>query len=128
MYKDKPYHYPPGTGKAGLWGMLPHWARQRKAMYPMLFVLGFLCWWLGILSPLTWFSREKPSGTVLRNPKKASRGWGLLAAKPDIDWADRADMVRDAFKISFSGYEKYGWGTWIVRDCFCWTSWDMMEG
>ncbi|CAK4034478.1 glycoside hydrolase family 47 [Lecanosticta acicola] len=108
MYKDKPYHYPPGKG--GLAARLPPWARKRKALVPGLMLLGVVCWWFGILSPLTWLAGTGKSGSILRSPKKTPRGWGLLPERPNIDWEDRADMVRDAFKISFSGYEKYGWG------------------
>jgi len=29
-----------------------------------------------------------------------------------IDWERRRDKVRDAFIVSWDGYEKYAWGKW----------------
>lgn len=105
MYKDKPYHYSPGKGGRGLMARVPPWARKRRVMIPALVVLSFVSWWAGLLAPLTWFSSADA------NAKKNRPASWFTASKEVVDWNDRADMVRDAFKISFAGYEKYGWGT-----------------
>lgn len=110
MYKDKPYNYPPGKGGRTFLARLPPWARRRRVIVPALVALAIFSWWIGLLSPLAWFSSKEA------NPPRPKKGklplWGK---KEVVDWDDRADMVRETFKISFAGYEKHGWGMCRVR-------------
>ncbi|KAI5358420.1 Putative glycoside hydrolase family 47, six-hairpin glycosidase-like superfamily [Septoria linicola] len=109
MYKDKPSNfYGPGGRNAR------QWLRRKRTLGGVLGVFAVLSWWFGILSPLSWFSSG--SGD-LPAPVQGSlgsgrqqRGWGLWGGKEPVDWDERAQRVKEAFQISWAGYEKYGWG------------------
>ena len=102
MYKDKP------TGYFGTSRRLP-WFKKKRNVAIALGSLAGLSWWFGILSPLSYFSSVGEPST---STSKSSGSWGLLSGgkSAKIDWDERADKVRDAFKISWGGYEKYAWG------------------
>ncbi|KAF2169047.1 glycoside hydrolase family 47 protein [Zasmidium cellare ATCC 36951] len=100
MYKDKPYNYSGPGGRRHL----PPWARKKRTLGGVLAVLALLSWWFGVLSPLSWIS-SKSSGEA---SKTQSKGW--FGGKEVVNWDERAERVKDAFKISWAGYEKYGWG------------------
>jgi mannosyl-oligosaccharide alpha-1,2-mannosidase len=98
MYKDKPYAYPGRRKK------LP-WFRQKRMIAVVLSSLAFISWWFGILSPLSYFTSDESSTQV----KESGRTW--FGSKVSVaDWESRAGKVKDAFKLSFNGYEKYAWG------------------
>ena len=101
MYKDKP------TGYFGNSRRLP-WFKKKRNVAIALGSLAGLSWWFGILSPLSYFSSGGEASTT-----KSGGSWGLLSGSKGakVDWDERADKVRDAFKISWAGYEKYAWGT-----------------
>ncbi|PIA90909.1 Endoplasmic reticulum mannosyl-oligosaccharide 1,2-alpha-mannosidase [Cercospora beticola] len=113
MYKDKPSNfYGPGGRNAR------QWMRRKRTLGAGLGVLAVLSWWFGILSPLSWIgggSSDKgsasPATPVSGGQKQQSgSGWGLWSGKEKVDWNERALSVKDAFQISWAGYEKYGWG------------------
>ncbi|EME39411.1 glycoside hydrolase family 47 protein [Dothistroma septosporum NZE10] len=108
MYKDKPAHY---RGAGGNRPRIPAWARRKRVALPALLALAVLSWWFGVLSPLSWFSA--PENNLSRKERsdqtKNTPGW-FGSGKDVIDWPSRAQRVKDVFKISYSGYEKYGWG------------------
>ncbi|KAF7196002.1 Mannosyl-oligosaccharide 1,2-alpha-mannosidase [Pseudocercospora fuligena] len=107
MYKDKPTnYYGPGGRK------MHQWMRRKRVFGGVLAGLALFSWWFGILSPLSWFTGggEVHPGETKSTPSSGKSGWSLFGGKEDVDWADRAERVKDAFKISWSGYEKYGWG------------------
>ncbi len=96
MYKDKPYSYA-ASGKRRLW-----FQRKRALATVLLCVFG-LVYLLGLFPPTTKIEGAKKVGT---NP------WAWLK-KPgslEVDWNDRREKVKDAFKLSWDGYEKYAWG------------------
>ena len=99
MYKDKPYAYPGRRKK------LP-WYRQKRIVAILLTSLAAFSWWFGILSPLSYFMGE---GTDVKTTDRSKSSWfgGSTSA---ATWDERAEKVRDTFKISFAGYEKYAWG------------------
>ncbi|KAK3069144.1 mannosyl-oligosaccharide alpha-1,2-mannosidase [Teratosphaeriaceae sp. CCFEE 6253] len=99
MYKDKPFSYPGGRRK------MP-WFRRKRVIATVLVGLAGLSWWLGILSPLSYFTGE--TGTAA--PKKSKSSWGLFSGGRTIDWDMRAEKVKDAFRVSFADYEKHAWG------------------
>jgi mannosyl-oligosaccharide alpha-1,2-mannosidase len=102
MYKDKPTnYYGPGGRK------MRQWIRRKRSLAAVLGFLALLSWWFGILSPLGWFT-SKPDLHPSTSPKKGR--WSFLSEKETVNWPDRAERVKDAFKISWAGYEKYGWG------------------
>lgn len=108
MYKDKPYNY--ASGKGGI-----RWMRQKRTFGAVLAGLALLSWWFGILSPLSWISSAGGS-TGAKPAKKTSSSssassWSLFGSSNEVaDWSLRAEQVKEVFKISFGGYEKYGWG------------------
>lgn len=109
MYKDKPYDYPRGKG---IMRRLPPWARRKRVFGPALVGLAIISWWFGILSPLSYFSgASKNAAASVTKPKPKSKwNFPLGSLNQEVDWQDRAERVKEAFRISFSGYEKYGWG------------------
>jgi mannosyl-oligosaccharide alpha-1,2-mannosidase len=111
-YKDKPFSR---AGRSPLDGLrLPRWMLQRRTVALVLGSLALLSWWFGILSPLGFASRRVRGDSAVRpstpTKAKAKGGSSWFSSGEKIDWDQRAGMVRDTFKLSFAGYEKYGWG------------------
>lgn len=107
MYKDKPYFAPRRTGPR---------SRRRKALYSglCLFVLAVLwyCWPVA----RAWKDSRLDSMAgedlwkwmqTLEGRDSIDGNWGH---KSPIDWAERREKVRDAFIVSWDGYEKHAWG------------------
>lgn len=114
MYKDKPYAYPGGRRR------IP-WFRQKRAFALVLAGLAGLSWWLGILSPLSLLTSGDAKATTAG--KKTSSSWNLFGSAP-VDWDERAEKVKEAFKMSFADYEKHAWGM-----CRVWPSvWEFQRG
>jgi hypothetical protein len=96
MYKDKPFGYP-GSSRKAAW-------KKKRTVGLVLGTLAGLSWWFGVLSPLSYFSGD---GQL----KSATSSWSLFgSSKPKNDWDARAQSVREAFQLSWAGYEKYAWG------------------
>ena len=98
MYKDKPYDYP--ARRKG------RWYRQKRTVAIALTSLALISWWFGILSPLSYFMSDDDRVPVKQKSKSSWFGGKVSAA----EWESRAEKVKDAFKLSFHGYEKYAWG------------------
>ncbi|EEP83003.1 mannosyl-oligosaccharide 1,2-alpha-mannosidase [Uncinocarpus reesii 1704] len=109
-YKDKPYFAGPGT-------IAEHVRRRRRRKQAvslgLLALFGVAVWWL-------WFG-GKADRIISRGKGMRMRGNDLLKlmqgfekeeAKTGqaVDWAERRERVKDAFRISWDGYEKYAWG------------------
>ncbi|KKY13871.1 putative glycoside hydrolase family 47 protein [Diplodia seriata] len=95
MYKDKPYNYG-GSARRG-------WFRRRRSLVFGVFAFFVFLYWFGLFS-----GSEENKGA-------GSTGFlsGMMSGKPSaavVDWDDRRDRVRDAFKLSWDAYEKYAWG------------------
>lgn len=97
MYKDKPatHHYRKSTGM---------WFRRKRGLPIILLVLLGCFYWMG------WLGGGHEEGQPT-----SSSGWGgIMKGKGrkanKIDWEARRESVRDAFKLSWSAYEKHGWG------------------
>lgn len=105
MYKDKPYGYVGPGGRRHL----PPWARKKRTLGGLLAGLALVSWWFGILSPLSWVvGSGSKSGSQTSASRQNSGGW--FSGKEAVNWDERAERVKGAFKISWAGYEKYGWG------------------
>lgn len=104
MYKDKPNNfYGPGGRNAR------QWMRRKRTLGGVLGMFALLSWWFGILSPLSWISggSEVQKQTQTHVPATIVRGrnkgwWGQEV----VNWDDRAQRVKEAFQISWAGYEK----------------------
>ncbi|KAL9597052.1 MAG: hypothetical protein Q9179_004409, partial [Wetmoreana sp. 5 TL-2023] len=97
MYKDKPYNYATSRRQ-------PLYRKWRFTIGVLLLLTGLL-YWVGIFSP------TKATAKV----KDTSRStWSWLNNKPsgtDVDWNERREKVKEAFILSWDGYEKYAWGS-----------------
>ena len=103
MYKDKPYNY------AGSRRYTPFYKQKRVISGALLVVIG-LAYWFGFRSPSTGSpSTVKPK---LRDTNKSAWNWlSSPAASAPVDWDDRRERVKEAFILSWDGYEQYAWGT-----------------
>ena len=99
MYKDKPYQYPSGRRK------MP-WFRRKRVIASILLSVAGLSWWFGILSPLSFLT----GGSETTVSKKSKSSWNLFGSGGVPDWDNRAEKVREAFRVSFADYEKHAWG------------------
>ena len=95
MYKDKPYSYAAS-------GRLRPWYRRRRLLGVLLCGLIGLAYWLGL------FSGE---ASVDRVDNGNSWVWSRKPGSPNVDWNDRRERVKEAFILSWDGYESYAWGT-----------------
>lgn len=95
MYKDKPYQYPGSHRKVP-------WFRRRRLLALLLVLFFAFLYFTGVLS-------SGDSGKSAEKPRKAS--WGLFGSDTkEINWDERRDRVRDAFKMSWSDYKENAWG------------------
>ncbi|KAF2456647.1 family 47 glycosyl hydrolase [Lineolata rhizophorae] len=91
MYKDKPYYSSSRRRR---------WYKRKRVLASVLSVVLVALYWFGLFSS----SDSKPG---------ASRLWqGGFSPRPSgvVDWDERREAVRDAFKLSWSAYEEHGWG------------------
>lgn len=98
MYKDKPAGYFGASARRGVW------YRRKRVVAAVLGSMAGLSWWFGILSPLSYVSGG--------GQQEGGKSWSLTGGGKGevVDWGNRAERVKDAFKISWGGYEKYAWG------------------
>ncbi|KAF2099205.1 family 47 glycosyl hydrolase [Rhizodiscina lignyota] len=97
MYKDKPYNYAAS-------GRRPGWFRKRRLLALVgLVILGWV-WWQGAL-----FGARSPAE---KGFEAAWKFWGkgTGGSGGDVDWLERRERVKDAFKLSWAAYEQYAWG------------------
>ncbi|KAL8730430.1 MAG: hypothetical protein Q9166_004068 [cf. Caloplaca sp. 2 TL-2023] len=95
MYKDKPYNYASSRRK-------PLWQKWRFTLGILLLLIGLL-YWIGIFSPIT--TRAK-----VKDTSKSTWPWLSKPVGPKVDWNERREKIKDAFMLSWDGYEKYAWG------------------
>jgi hypothetical protein len=105
MYKDKPFGH---SSRKSAW-------KKKRTVGLVLGSLAGLSWCFGVLSPLSYLSGD---GEVkITSSKSSSSSWSLFgSSKPTTNWNDRAQTVKEAFQLSWSGYEKYAWGMFIGSD------------
>ena len=96
MYKDKPYNYSASRRN------LPWYKRWRE-------MTAILC--LVVLS-LYLLGAFKSNPLVRRGGGRKTAGLAHLRTPtdPSIDWNERRERVKEAFVLSWDGYEKYAWG------------------
>ncbi|KAL8821635.1 MAG: hypothetical protein Q9191_007271 [Dirinaria sp. TL-2023a] len=97
MYKDKPYSYVSSRRKP------PPYKRPQILLGSFLVFFGLL-YWLGIFSPLLRKSRR------IIEPGKVDLS-RLMPGLAAVDWEDRRERVKEAFVLSWDGYEKNAWAT-----------------
>lgn len=87
MYKDKP-HFPSSRRRTGL--------VRKRLLALFAFVILLLIWWMGWLP---WTSRP------VYDPAEHQHAFFHKE-----DWSEQREAVKEAFKTSWAGYEKYAWG------------------
>lgn len=99
MYKDKPYNYSASRKNTG-W-----YQRKRIFVVAILGILG-LAYWFGIFSSVANVAPVGSSGPT-------SWTWGSASGSSKVNWDDRRQKVKEAFMLSWDGYEKHAWGTCV---------------
>lgn len=94
MYKDKPYYYTGSYRRKKLW--------QRKGFWGLFVLLVVGLYWLGI------FSGDQEERTK-KIPFLKGGKWQWKSGE-GIDWEERREKVKEAFLMSWNGYEKHAWG------------------
>lgn len=95
MYKDKPYNYAGSRRKAPFY-------LQWRLVGGAILALVSLAYLFGMFSS----SVVKP---IPKSTSKSSWSW-LSGQEPAVDWDERREKVKEAFMLSWDGYEKYAWG------------------
>ncbi|KAL8989228.1 MAG: hypothetical protein Q9177_001847 [Variospora cf. flavescens] len=95
MYKDKPYNYTSSRRKS----LYQKW----RFTFAMLLLLAGVLYWIAIFSPAK--ARAKASD-ISQN----TWWWLNEPSSVKVDWDDRREKVKEAFILSWDGYEKYAWG------------------
>lgn len=110
MYKDKPYFAPRRTGPR---------SRRRRVLYGSVFVFVLIVIWYYGPGSGAWsgFESRRPDVATgedlwkwvqsLDEEESISGKW---SQRKSIDWVGRRERVRDAFIVSWDGYEKHAWG------------------
>jgi endoplasmic reticulum Man9GlcNAc2 1,2-alpha-mannosidase len=96
MYKDKPYNYGRPARRSAEW-------RTRGAVIALLLLIFLSVYFVGMSM------REQ----ALRDTKSRPTPWFLHAMHKhgkNVNWSERREQVREAFKVSWSAYERYAWG------------------
>jgi hypothetical protein len=97
MYKDKP-HFAVRRR---------HGPLQKKRTFGLIGVaIITLLWWTGYIG------RSPGAETSTGQNGRSSWSWltGNTREEAVVDWAERRERVKDAFKVSWDGYKKYAWG------------------
>lgn len=102
MYKDKPYAYP-GSSRKG------PWFKSKRILATIGLVFLALFYLLGSYS-----GKGAVKVTPSTKSKESTGSWFGTSSKK-IDWNERRERVRDAFKLSWSSYENHGWGYDVYR-------------
>lgn len=97
MYKDKPYSYAASRRTTPFY-------RQWRVIVGMALSVLALFYWLGIFG-------SSPAGTTVSGGTSKISSWSW-AGNPGVtvDWDSRREAVKEAFILSWDGYEQYAWG------------------
>jgi hypothetical protein len=99
MYKDKPAGYGARKGK---W-----YGGKRRIAAVGLVVLGLLYWFGGSGSGSEGKMKDSWADII---PGKGLGGLGAEGKNGKVDWEKRRESVKNAFLLSWKGYEEHGWG------------------
>ncbi|KAL9605132.1 MAG: hypothetical protein Q9219_000066 [cf. Caloplaca sp. 3 TL-2023] len=94
MYKDKPYSYAASRRR-------PLYQKWRFTIGSLLLLVGLL-YWIGIFSPVKATVRAKKTS-------KTTWSWLNKPTTAVVDWDERREKVKEAFMLSWDGYEKHAW-------------------
>lgn len=102
MYKDKPYNYAAS-------GRQRPWYQRRRILAGLLCGIFGLAYWLGLF----------PGGARVDHVEiDKSWPWLRKSTSSNMNWNDRRERVKEAFTLSWDGYEKYAWGRSMLS-CIC---------
>ncbi|KAL2828697.1 glycoside hydrolase [Aspergillus cavernicola] len=108
MYKDKPYFAPRRTGPR---------LRRRRVLSGGVIVFVLVSLWYYITGFSGWnrppWTPDSQKGEELwmwvQSIETTEQGYDGTAPR-NVDWISRREKVRDAFIVSWDGYEQYAWG------------------
>ncbi len=96
MYKDKPYNYARSRRK-------PFWPGGKRLAVLLLLVFFAMLYLLGVVL------RGTDAGP---NAGTTSKLWEAFSkTEKAVNWDERRERVKDAFRVSWDAYEKHAWGT-----------------
>lgn len=95
MYKDKPYSYTSSRRQRPIW-------KRRRVLGGVTLFFFLVMWLLGAFQGQDGEDGNIPS-SFLRDGKNL------------VDWPQRQESVRDAFKLSWDSYEKHAWGKFFQK-------------
>lgn len=100
MYKDKPYSYSASRRIRPLY-------RQWRVSVGAVLLLLIVVYYLGFFSF---------GGTGDQSGQTAKSKWGWTGkTASSVDWDSRREKVKEAFILSWDGYEQYAWGMLNLR-------------
>lgn len=103
MYKDKPAGY-------GARREVSRWCGgKRKIALGAVLVLGVL-YWLGVVGGSVEDDAAAAGGKKEGWGKMLQASMGGAGKGKAVDWEKRREAVKDAFLLSWKGYEEHGWG------------------
>ena len=96
MYKDKPYSYAASR-------RIKHWYLQKRFLVGLLLGIFVITYWLGLFSSTT---KIKPTNDT----RQRLWNWPARSRTKYVDWNVRRNEVKEAFILSWDGYEQHAWG------------------
>ena len=97
MYKDKPYSYAASQRKTAFYG----WRRVMVALIVVLLALAYL--------GLVFIPSNAPE--EIKRGRPSTWTWLSGGSGAQVtNWEDRRERVKEAFVLSWDGYEQYAWG------------------
>ncbi|EAS31846.3 mannosyl-oligosaccharide 1,2-alpha-mannosidase [Coccidioides immitis RS] len=114
MYKDKPYSAA-RRGPGGLPGHARSRRRKQVVWLGVLVAFAVTVWWLwsgGRAEKIISRGKEMKGmhgGELWKWVQGFEKGEARRKGKT-VDWAERRERVKDAFMVSWDGYERYAWG------------------
>lgn len=105
MYKDKPYNYASS-------GRKPSYRKWRFTL-GVLLLLVVLLYWVGM------FSSPSKAKAKVKDTGKGTWSWLNKPAPGKVDWNERRERVKEAFTLTWDGYEKYAWGEFAPTRLYC---------
>lgn len=97
MYKDKPYSYAASRRQKSLF-------KRKRVIFVAISLFLCLVYWITFASS----SSELPK--TVKNNGASAWNWVKKPSGATVDWDERRQRVKEAFILSWDGYEQYAWG------------------
>ena len=97
MYKDKPYSHAASRRQRSL-------LKRKRVIFVAVSAFVCLMYWL------TSATSSSKTPKSVKNNGASVWSWMKKPSGATVDWDERRERVKDAFILSWDGYEKYAWG------------------